>query len=42
MITSVTALEQSIINQLMACDPVVQEYRAFFRLTRLESGTRKG
>jgi len=35
MIQSVTALEQPLIDQLMACDPVVQEYRAFFRLTRL-------
>ncbi len=32
MITSVTALEQSIIDQLIVCDPVIQEYRAFFRL----------
>lgn len=36
MITSNFALEQSIIDQLMTCDPVVQEYRAFFRFTRLE------
>lgn len=42
MISSVNALEQSIINQLMAYDPVVQEYRAFFRLARLEPGARKG
>lgn len=40
MITSVTALEQSIIDQLMTCDPVIQEYRAFFRPNRLESGDR--
>ena len=38
MIPLVTALEQPIIEQLMACDPVVQEYRAFFCLTRLEPG----
>lgn len=42
MIRLVTALEQSIIDQLMACDPVIQEYRAFFRLTRLEPGARTG
>jgi len=40
MITSVNALEQPIIDQLIACDPVVQEYRAFFRLARLEPGDR--
>lgn len=40
MITSVTVLEQPIIDQLMTCDPVVQEYRAFFRPNRLESGDR--
>jgi hypothetical protein len=40
MITSVNALEQPIIDQLMDCDPVVQEYRAFFRFTRLEPGAR--
>jgi hypothetical protein len=42
MIPLVTALEQSIIEQLMNCDPVVQEYRAFFRPTRLEPGARAG
>ena len=42
MITSDNALEQPIIDQWMDCDPVVQEYRAFFRLTRLEPGTRTG
>lgn len=40
MITSDSALEQSIIDQLMANDPVVAEYRAFFRLARLEPGGR--
>jgi hypothetical protein len=40
MITSKNALEQSIIDQLMTYDPVIQEYRAFFRLARLGSGTR--
>lgn len=40
MITSNIALEQSIINQLMAYDPVVQGYRAFFRRARLEPGSR--
>jgi len=38
MIMSDKALEQSIIELLLACDPVVQEYRAFFRLTGLEPG----
>lgn len=38
MITSDNVLEQPIVDQLMTCDPVVQEYRAFFRLTRLEPG----
>lgn len=32
MITPVTTLEQEVIAQLLAHDPVVQEYRAFFRL----------
>lgn len=32
MITSGTVFEQAVIEQLMACDPVVQEYRAFFEL----------
>jgi hypothetical protein len=32
MIPLVTVLEQPIIEQLLACDPVIQEYRAFFRL----------
>ncbi len=40
MITSDNVLEQPIIDQLIACDPVVQEYRAFFRLTRLEPSDR--
>jgi hypothetical protein len=40
MITSNNALEQSIIDQLMTYDPVVQEYRAFFRLARLDPGAR--
>ena len=40
MITSVTVLEQPIIDQLMICDPVVLEYRAFFRPNRLEPGDR--
>ncbi len=40
MITSNNALEQPIIDQLMTCDPVIQEYRAFFRLARLEPGVR--
>ncbi|MCB9434712.1 MAG: hypothetical protein H6668_22345 [Ardenticatenaceae bacterium] len=40
MITSNHALEQSIIDQLMSYDPVIQAYRAFFRLTRLEPDTR--
>jgi len=40
MITFDNALEQSIIDQLMVSDPVVAEYRAFFRLTRLEPGAR--
>jgi hypothetical protein len=31
MITSEAAFEQAVIDQLMACDPVVQEYRIFFR-----------
>ena len=38
MITSDNALEQSIIDQLMTCDPIIQEYRAFFRFARLEPG----
>lgn len=42
MIPLVTALEQPIIEQLMTCDPVVQEYRTFFRLTRLEPGAGTG
>jgi len=40
MITSDNALEQSIIDQLMAYDPVVQEYGAFFRFAQLEPGAR--
>ncbi len=40
MITSDNALEQPIIDQLMTYDPVVQEYRAFFRLARLEPSDR--
>jgi hypothetical protein len=40
MITSKNALEKSIIDQLMTYDPVVQEYRAFFRLARLDPGAR--
>ncbi len=40
MITSDSALEQSTIAQLMAYDPVVAEYHAFFRLARLEPGAR--
>lgn len=40
MITSITALEQTTIEQLLAGDPVVQGYRAFFRLIRLEQGCR--
>jgi hypothetical protein len=32
MITSGGGFEQAVIEQLMACDPVVQEYRAFFEL----------
>lgn len=40
MIPLTTALEQPIIEQLLDCDPVVQEYRAFFRLTGLEPGAR--
>jgi hypothetical protein len=40
MITSHNALEQTIIDQLITYDPVVQEYRAFFRLARLEPGAR--
>jgi hypothetical protein len=40
MITSDSALEQSTIAQLMAYDPVVAEYRAFFRFARLEPGGR--
>jgi hypothetical protein len=42
MIPSIKALEQPIIEQLMECDPVVQEYRAFFRLTGLEPGAGTG
>lgn len=42
MITSSHALEQAIIDQLMTLDPVVQEYRAFFRLARLEPGAGTG
>lgn len=42
MIPSINALEQPIIEQLMACDPVVQEYRAFFRLVGLEPGAGTG
>ena len=40
MITSDNVLEQQIIDQLMTYDPVIQEYRAFFRRTRLEPGDR--
>jgi hypothetical protein len=40
MITSDNALEQSTIDQLMSNDPVVAEYRAFFRLARLEPSGR--
>lgn len=42
MIPLVNVLEQPIIEQLMACDPVVQEYRVFFRPTGLEPGARTG
>ena len=41
MITSGAVFEQAVIEQLMACDPVVQEYRSFFRAIRLGCGARK-
>jgi hypothetical protein len=42
MIPFINALEQPIIEQLMGCDPVLQEYRALFRPTGLERGAGTG
>ena len=30
MITSGAVFEQAVIEQMLVCDPMVQEYRAFF------------
>ena len=35
MIPSVGVLDKAIISRLQEIDPVVTEYRAFFRLVRL-------
>ena len=42
MIAFNSVLDKEIITQLQGCDPVVQEYRAFFRPVRLEPSTRTG
>ena len=40
MIASKDVLDKETITRLQEIDPVVAEYRAFFRLVRLEPGTR--
>ena len=40
MIPSENILDKEIISRLQEIDPVVAEYRAFFRLVRLEPGSR--
>ena len=42
MIASETILDKEIISRLQEIDPEVVEYRAFFRLIRLEPGVRTG
>jgi hypothetical protein len=42
MITINNVLDKDIITQLQGYDPVVQEYRAFFRAIRLEPGAGTG
>ena len=42
MIGSNKVLDKEIITRLNECDPVVMEYRAFFRSIRLEPGFRTG
>ncbi len=34
------SLDKELIIRLQDCDPVVSEYRAFFRFVRLEPGDR--
>jgi hypothetical protein len=40
MIAPEGVLDKAIVSRLQEIDPVVAEYRAFFRLVRLESGAR--
>ena len=42
MIASNSVLDKDLIARLQGCDPVVQEYRAFFRAVRLEPGAGTG
>ena len=42
MIPSEAVLDKEIISRLQEIDPVVAEYRAFFRLVRLEPRARTG
>lgn len=42
MIAPHCVLDKETIATLQRCDPVVREYRAFFRLIRLEPGARAG
>ena len=42
MILSEGVLDKEIISRLQEIDPVVVEYRAFFRLVQLAPGPRTG